>query len=351
MQSKVHKVDRGLNGLCFKFFWTRREQMCKHLARVNPKIFWRSFSAAYKINWCIKSWTWASLDLLRQDLLLEAAWEIPLFLQEGVWPAAVPVVTRREHWEHFLGSNDWSSCPLSLSCPLPCPACHHCPHPCALGFCRLWASGFSPCASFLPLCSESHLLSGDPARGPAPLSRPHSRALGTASAPPRAQPACPPSPGPDGCSAQPGGRWSPLPLLLSPGAALAACAAQIRWPEFPQAALAARWRGAAGHGAQRPQPRSAATASTHRPGLSSPRLARKNRLAGTDPRGLVVLTRGAWHLLKDQLCACWEADSSSSSLTRAPAGAMEGLPGRGGIKLARPFSIGYFVLHRRDVPF
>lgn len=93
IQPKVHKVDRVLKRSCFKFFWTRREQMCKHLAHVKPKIFWPSFSAAYEINWCIKSWTWASLGLLMQDLLLEAAWEISLFLQGGVWPAAVSVAT------------------------------------------------------------------------------------------------------------------------------------------------------------------------------------------------------------------------------------------------------------------
>lgn len=70
---------------------------------------------------------------------------------------------------------------------------------------------------------------------------------------------------------------------------------------IPPGRLSARWRGAAGRGAQRPQPGSAASA--HRLGLSSPSWPGKNSLGGSDERGSASP--------KDPLCVCWEADSPS----------------------------------------
>lgn len=137
------------------------------------------------------------------------------------------------------------------------------------------------------------------------------------------------------------GRLTP-PLLLSADAFLAACAAQIRWPQFPQAGSLPAGAGPPGAG---PRGRSRAALPAPTGSAFRPR-------AGQGKTALVVATRGARHPLKIHSVFAGRLTALPSSLlTRAPAGAVERLPGTGRIKLVSPFRIGYFLLLRSVVSF
>lgn len=225
-----------------------------------------------------------------QDFLLEAAWEISVFLQGGVWPAAVPAVTRLRAFPGEVTTDP----PVPCSCPLLCPACHHCPH--TLGGVLQEARNSRDFLLVHPCClsarSAPSSLGRCPWPGPLPSAGP-TAGLGTAGASPRARRLSHPR---SRMAAVPsaGGLLITSASLLTAHAFLAACAAQIPWPEFPQAG----WRGAARHGAQRPRPRSAAAASAHRLGLSSPGLAREKQPWCCWPEGLGIPKRSTLCLLR-----------------------------------------------------
>lgn len=195
-------------------------------------------------------------------------------------------------------------------CPVPCALC---PKPFAL--CPVLCA---PCPVLCALCPVPRALC--PGLGRSPHRAPH-RAPGTAPIPPvRALPLTLPTL-----------QSLPWALLIAPASPALSrrCSRRLcgpdSWPEFPRAGAGA------GPRAQSPE----AAALQTRPFLPDP---------GYGKTASAGLTQGLGISKISALCLL-------PPLSRAPAGAMEGLPGRGRMKLAPLFSIGYFVLHRSIVPF